>query len=99
MDIALVDFVRTRLDEEAAKIAGLSFGRAAAGERGQAASQDVVDRHLRTVDVKRFVLDECQASLRTEPAGSKYLAAVERAVTNLALEYAGHPEFREEWRP
>ncbi|QUH05384.1 hypothetical protein HUO13_35515 [Saccharopolyspora erythraea] len=97
MDIALVDFVRTRLDEEAAK---LSFGgAAAAAERGHAASQDVVDRHLRTVDVKRFVLDECQASLRTEPQGSKYLAAVERAVTNLALEYAGHPEFREEWRP
>jgi hypothetical protein len=62
-------------------------------------------RVLADVAVKRRIVDRCQNSHETMPSwGSEDYPGGERsglyqAVQLLALPYAGHPDYREEWRP
>jgi hypothetical protein len=59
-------------------------------------------RVLGEVEAKRQVVDEYEETRDEAPPGDRYdgqLEALERVVRILALPYAGHKDYREEWRP
>jgi hypothetical protein len=126
----LVEFLRTRLDEDEQRAKAATPGpwmpegdddtddevwTAHDGEHGELVGDTVayvrggermranvahIARHdparvLAEVDAKRRIIAECERTLAYEDHGH---AVAEFVLQGLALPYADHPDFREEWR-
>jgi hypothetical protein len=82
-------------------------GELAQGEGARAPALTHIERWdpthvLAEVESKRQVVDEYEETRDEAPPGDRYdgqLEALERVVRILALPYAGHGSYREEWRP
>jgi hypothetical protein len=59
-------------------------------------------RVLAECEAKRRIVEECERHIPTEPGGCDYgdlsPDLAERVLSLLALPYADHPDYREEWR-
>ena len=116
--MTLVEFLRARLDDEAAEIAKQPDGEGEFEGIGLWSSGDVLSntsyliinksRALRDVEAKRRIVDLYEvAELASDVtkgsdlnnAASRLHRTYGRAVRLLALPYADHPSFKEEWRP
>lgn len=115
----LVDFLRARLDEDAARQQG-SFEQwhhmdcCSLPEYSFTCDCGVPARALAEVEAKRQLVGmfECSIAAGHVPEGSHdgrdpdeaerdeaVAATAEAALCLLALPYAGHPDYREEWKP
>lgn len=96
----LVTFIRARLDQDL-HLAKLNL---LANQAGQASVDPSVDRHswaLRDVLAKRQIVDMYESARRAIYTGSEtadqYI--LEPVIRLLALPYADHPEYRQNWKP
>ena len=108
----LVQFLRARLDEDEARarraIDGPRTAFVSADEDIEPLLFDedgvfvLPARVLREVDAKRQILEECEDADRRSnwpDFDGGVFSGLDTAVQHLALPYADHPDYREEWRP
>ena len=109
MNDDLTTFLRARLDEDVQSQVPRAVSRAAGpiNPRYAGGPYDPV-RVIREIEAKRQIIDHAEQWAQTlnytpdgwtEATATAYRMAMEWTLRQLALPYADHPDYRQEWRP
>ena len=82
--MTLAEFLRARLTEDE---------QPCEGAQEYQSCDELSERRGRDIDAKRRILDECNWG------GPDHADVYDAVLQRLALPYADHPDYRDEWRP
>jgi len=105
--VTLIEFLTARLDEDeqlALRARGDYFSFEVLGRFSAVGDAAHVIRHaparvLAEVEAKRQILADCMATIANAGAGPGEYGLALSTIQSLALPYADHDDYRQEWRP